>query len=250
VAAEEQPEKPPLSPEAFNTAALKRALHKAILRKHTYPRYPEFWEALKEDVRTFSAVRGEPRQLDSRRAVLKGALELAMDTDAFIGLALYRMRTALLARDVPVLPQLLHRVCMACFQINIGEPVVIEPGIYIPHGQIVLDGQVEIGRYVTLSPWVTIGLAAGNVEGPKVGNGVMVGTGAKLIGDITVGSGARIGANAVVVKNVPPNTTVVGVPARPVAGEQDAIRIAVAAKRKAEREKRAAQQVDDTTKKV
>jgi serine O-acetyltransferase len=63
-------------------------------------------------------------------------------------------------------------------------------------------------------PFVTIGLRAGEVRGPTVESGVSIGTGAKLIGPIRVGAGARIGANAVVVDDVPPGVTVVGAPAR------------------------------------
>jgi serine O-acetyltransferase len=63
---------------------------------------------------------------------------------------------------------------------------------------------------------VTIGLRQGEIEAPKLGNNVFVGTGAKLLGPIQVGSGANIGANAVVIHDVEPNTSVVGVPARPI----------------------------------
>jgi serine O-acetyltransferase len=65
-----------------------------------------------------------------------------------------------------------------------------------------------------ISPFVTIGLRAGDVQGPKVGQQVSIGTGAKLIGPITIGPRARVGAGAVVVDDVPAEATVVGVPGR------------------------------------
>jgi serine O-acetyltransferase len=65
---------------------------------------------------------------------------------------------------------------------------------------------------------VTIGLRAGNFAGPVLQENVNVGTGAKLIGPVTVGAGATIGANAVVLSDVPAGATVVGAPARPVVG--------------------------------
>ena len=68
-------------------------------------------------------------------------------------------------------------------------------------------------------PWVTVGLRAGNFQGPTIRRGVHIGTGAKVIGPVTVGAGAQIGANAVVVTDVAPHTTVVGSPARPIAGD-------------------------------
>jgi serine O-acetyltransferase len=89
--------------------------------------------------------------------------------------------------------------------------------VYIAHGQVVIDGLCEVGTGVIIFPFVTIGLRAGDIRGPRVEEDVSIGTGAKLIGPITVGAGARIGANAVVVDDVPAGATVVGVPARIVA---------------------------------
>jgi serine O-acetyltransferase len=204
-----------LPPEVFNTPELRRKLAQAILRD-VYARYPRFWESITADTKIFLQTRGEDRELDSWRIVLKESLRLAWETDAWLGLALYRARCRFLAHGVPVLPTLLHRICIAAFQMDIGEPVVIEPGVYIPHGQLVIDGNVEIGKGATITPWVTIGLRAGNVEGPKIGRFVFVGTGAKVIGDIRVGNGATIGAGAVVVNDVAPRTCVGGIPAKPI----------------------------------
>jgi serine O-acetyltransferase len=96
--------------------------------------------------------------------------------------------------------------------------VVIRPGLYLPHGQVVLDGLVEIGEHAIIFPWVTVGLLAGNLQGPTIGPDVHIGTGAKVLGPVHVGAGARIGANAVVLDDVPPGATVAGVPARVVRG--------------------------------
>jgi serine O-acetyltransferase len=75
---------------------------------------------------------------------------------------------------------------------------------------VVIDGLVEIGPNVVIGPWVTIGLVAGNVHGRTVEANARVGTGASVLGPLTVGSGAVIGANAVVVRDVEAGTTVVG----------------------------------------
>jgi serine O-acetyltransferase len=237
-----EPDPPlPLPPEAFNTPELKRELAKAIL-KDVYKRYPRFWDALKEDTRVFLTVRGETRDLGSAKIIVREAMRLCWETDAFLGLALYRARGRLLARGVPVLPQLIHKTCMALWQIDIGDPVVIEPGVYIPHGQVVIDGNVEIGKGAVLTPWISIGLVEGNVSGPKIGQHAFIGTGARVLGDIKIGSRAKIGANAVVNRDVPPGTTVAGVPARVVGvparprrkgGPPDKVRQAVAEKRAA-----------------
>ena len=105
---------------------------------------------------------------------------------------------------------------MAVAQVSIGDPVVVRPGVYVVHGQIVIDGLVEIGEGVAIAPFVTIGLRAGDVRGATIERDVSIGTGAKLIGPVRVGAGATIGANAVVVDDVPAGATVVGAPARPV----------------------------------
>ena len=107
---------------------------------------------------------------------------------------------------------------MISAQVSIGDPVIVQPGIYIIHGQVVLDGLVEIGSGVTIGPWVTIGLRAGNVRGPTIEDEAQIGTGAKVIGPVRVGAGARIGANAVVIDDIPAGVTAVGAPAKPVKG--------------------------------
>ena len=143
-------------------------------------------------------------------------LRLTLVADAFGAQVLYRLRVWLRQRGVPVLPWVLHRVCMVWAQVCIGDPVVIAPGLYLPHGQVVVDGMVRIGPDVVLFPWTTVGLVSGVLEGPTLGAGVHVGTGAKVLGPVAVGDGARIGANAVVLSDVAPGVTVVGAPARPV----------------------------------
>jgi serine O-acetyltransferase len=105
---------------------------------------------------------------------------------------------------------------MAVAQVSIGDPVVVHPGVYVIHGQIVVDGLVEIHSGATIAPFVTIGLRAGDVRGATIEANVSIGTGAKVIGPVRIGEGATIGANAVVVGDVPAGATVVGAPARVV----------------------------------
>ena len=137
--------------------------------------------------------------------------------DAFGGQVCYRAKARLQALGVPVLPRLAHRMAMALAQVCIGDPVVVHAGVYIPHGQVVIDGLTEVGSGTAIRPFVTIGLNEGNLIGPTIGRNVMIGTGAKIIGPVSLGDGCRIGANAVVVHDVPGNTTVVGIPAAPIA---------------------------------
>ena len=99
--------------------------------------------------------------------------------------------------------------------IEIHPGAVIGPGLFIDHGMSVVIGETaELGADVTLYHGVTLG-GTSLVKGkrhPTLGDRVVVGAGAKILGAITIGSDSRIGANAVVVKSVPPNSVVVGVP--------------------------------------
>ena len=105
---------------------------------------------------------------------------------------------------------------MALGQVSIGDPVVVHPGVYLIHGQVVIDGLCEIGTGTQIGPFVTIGVRGGDLQGPTIGRDVFIGAGAKVLGAVTVGDGAQIGANAVVLEDVPAGVTVAGIPARPV----------------------------------
>ena len=178
--------------------------------------HPRFREALIADALTTLSWRNERYEYLSRTDILWHILRLMWVSDAFFAQACYRAKARLQGLGVPVLPMIFHRLAMATSQVCIGDLVVVQPGIYIAHGQVVVDGFSRIESGVILFPWVTIGLRAGNFQGPTIHQGVHIGTGAKVIGPITIGSGARIGANAVVLADVPSGVTVVGVPARQV----------------------------------
>jgi serine O-acetyltransferase len=177
--------------------------------------FPGLREALREDARVTAMHRGERHEFRSRLDTAAQIVRLAWVSDAFLAQALYRVKCRLQVRGVPVLPRVAHRLSMMLAQISIGDPVVIQPGVYIVHGQLVADGLVEIHSGVVISPFVTIGLRGGDVRGPTIGRAASIGTGAKVIGPVRVGAGAKIGAGAVVVDDVPAGATVVGVPARP-----------------------------------
>lgn len=176
-------------------------------------RHPRLRDAIPADARVTAMYRGERHEFRSSLDAVGQILRLAWVSDAFLGQALYRMKARLQALGVPVLPRLAHKLAMMSAQISIGDPVVVHPGIYIVHGQVVADGLVEIYPGVVLFPWVTVGLRAGDPGGATIERDASIGTGAKVIGRVTIGAGARVGANAVVVDDVAPGTTVVGAPA-------------------------------------
>jgi serine O-acetyltransferase len=184
-------------------------------------RHPRLREALAADARITALHRGERHEFGSKLDVALQILRLAWVSDAFLAQTLYRAKARMQAIGVPLLPRLAHHLAMAIAQVSIGDPVVVHPGVYLLHGQVVADGLVEIHSGAVIGPFVTIGLRAGDVRGATIERDVSLGTGAKVIGGVRIGAGAKVGANAVVVADVPPGATVVGSPARPTRGSGD-----------------------------
>ncbi len=199
---------------AHHSAASKEARLPTLAEIRT--KQPRLREALAADARMVASNRNERHEFRSTLDGLLQTLRLIWVSDAFGAQVLYRLKVWFEVHRVPVLPRVLHRLAMMTSQVAIGSPVVIGPGLYVVHGQIVVDGIAEIGRGVEIAPFVTIGLRSGNFQGAKIGDNVRIGTGARIIGAVRIGNGATIGANAVVVDDVPEGATVVGVPARPV----------------------------------
>ena len=177
-------------------------------------RHPSLREALLADARITAHFRGERSEFSSAADAARQMLRLALVSDAYLAQALYRVKASLQRRGVPLLPRIAHRLAMLSGQVSIGDPVVVAPGVYLIHGQVVIDGVIEIHEGVVIAPFVTIGLRAGDVRGATIEQGVNIGTGAKVIGPVRIGAGATIGANAVVLDDVPAGATVVGAPAR------------------------------------
>jgi serine O-acetyltransferase len=181
-------------------------------------RHPRLVTAIVADARITAAQRGERFTFRSTSDALVQALRLALVSDAFLAQCLYRLKAKCQAWGIPIVPRLLQRLAMMTAQVSIGDPVLVEPGVYVIHGHVVIDGLTEIGKGTSIGPFVTIGLLSGNYRGPVIGRYVSVGTGAKVLGPVRVGNNARIGANAVVLTDVPEGATAVGVPARIVDG--------------------------------
>lgn len=131
----------------------------------------------------------------------------------------HRVAHALHESRVPFLPRLIAGVARLLTGIEIHPAARIGRGLFIDHGMGVVIGETaEIGDDVTLYQGVTLGgtgFACGKRH-PTVQDNVTIGSGAKLLGPIVVGHGSKIGANSVVIHDVPPNSTVVGNPGHPV----------------------------------
>ena len=130
---------------------------------------------------------------------------------------LYRIAHYLRGIKLPLLPRVISQFARFITGIEIHPGATIGKGFFMDHGTGVVVGETTvIGDNVTLFQGVTLG-GTGKQTGkrhPNIGNNVVVGTGAKVLGNITIGENSYIGANAVVIKDVPANSTVVGVPGR------------------------------------
>jgi serine O-acetyltransferase len=131
----------------------------------------------------------------------------------------HRVAHALHEAEVPLLPRLLAHATRALTGVEIHPAAQIAEDLFIDHGSGVVIGETaEIGCCVTIYQGVTLG-GTGFQPGkrhPTVEDDVTIGSGAKLLGPVRVGHGAKIGANTVVIADVPPNATVVGNPGHPV----------------------------------
>jgi serine O-acetyltransferase len=134
----------------------------------------------------------------------------------------YRLTHFLWELRIPVLPRFISQFARFLTGIEIHPGAKIGRGLFIDHGMGVVIGETSvIGDNVTLFQGATLG-GTGKEKGkrhPTLGNNVVVGAGANILGNITIGDNVSIGANAVVVRDVPANSTVVGVPGRVVRHE-------------------------------
>lgn len=128
----------------------------------------------------------------------------------------YRVRPALLRKPLSLIYKLLKTGVQIVSGIDLPCETQVGRRLVIEHfGGIVISGDAVIGDDVTLRHGVTLGLRRTGVPGaPVIGNGVDIGAGAKILGNVRIGNGAVIGANAVVLCDVPPGALAVGIPAR------------------------------------
>lgn len=143
------------------------------------------------------------------------AIEVLLAYPGIHALMLHRISSTLLRAEIPVLPRLLSHIGRCTTGIEIHPGAQISSPCLIDHGMGVVIGETaRIGRRCHLHQGVTLGGTSTmrKRRHPTFGDDVLVGAGASIIGAVSIGAGARIGAGAVVVSNVPPHSTVVGVP--------------------------------------
>jgi serine O-acetyltransferase len=147
----------------------------------------------------------------------KSIVEVLTSYPGIQAVLLYRIAHLLWKTGLPFVPRYLSSIAHQLTGIDIHPGATIGKEFFIDHGQGVVIGETaEIGNNVTLYQGVTLGGVSleNKKRHPTLGNHIVVGAGAKILGPILIGDNVKIGANSVVIKDVPPNSVVVGNPGR------------------------------------
>jgi len=155
-----------------------------------------------------------------RDPAVRGWLDVLLSYPGFHAITAHRLIHPLYRAGIPILPRWLSHVARFLTGIEIHPGATIGQGVFIDHGMGVVIGETaEVGDGCTIYQGVTLGGTSLRHEKrhPTLGKNVTVGVNAAVLGAIVIGDGARVGGGSVVVKDVPANATVVGVPARIVA---------------------------------
>lgn len=177
-----------------------------------------FQERLSGDPAIRRACRFDLLALLDRDPAAQSAMEPILYFKGFHALQTHRIAHSLWLGGRRDLALYINDKAAEVFQVDIHPAVPIGAGMFIDHATgIVIGRTAVIGENVSMLQGVTLGAdpeADGDDRHPKVGRGVMIGAGARLIGNIVIGRCSRIGAGSIVLENVPANTTVAGVPSR------------------------------------
>lgn len=167
----------------------------------------------------FGTVREQIETIFREDPAAKSAIEVILCYPGFHAILAHRLAHRLYRARVPLLPRLISQISRFFTGIEIHPGAKIGRRFFIDHGMGVVIGETtEIGDDVLIYQGVTLG-GTGKDKGkrhPTLGNHVVIGTGAKVLGNITIGNHVKVGAGSVVVKSVPDDSTVVGIPGRVV----------------------------------
>jgi len=165
----------------------------------------------------FERLRGDIRVVLERDPAARSAFDVLLSYPGVHAQTFHRFAHRLWSAGWVTSARFVSHVSRFLTGIEIHPAARLGRGLFIDHGMGVVIGETaEIGENVTLLQGVTLGGTSLKREKrhPTLGNNVVVGAGAKIIGAFTIGAGSRIGAGSVVVREVPPNSVVVGVPGR------------------------------------
>lgn len=167
----------------------------------------------------FNRIRQDFKAVKERDPAARSTLEVLLCYPGLHALINHRVANSLYRRRLVLLPRIISHLSRFFTGIEIHPGAEIGPGFFIDHGMGVVIGETtEIGSNVTIFQGVTLG-GTGKEQGkrhPTIGDNVVIGTGAKVLGPVVIGENSRVGAGSVVLSSAPPNSTVVGIPARVV----------------------------------
>lgn len=174
----------------------------------------------------FGTVREQIDTIFAADPAAKSVIEIVLCYPGFHAILLHRLAHKLYVWRVPLFPRVLSQISRFFTGIEIHPGASIGRRFFIDHGMGVVIGETtEIGDNVLLYQGVTLG-GTGNEKGkrhPTIGNHVVIGTGAKVLGNIQIGDYVKVGAGSVVVHAVPDHSTVIGVPGRVVRSKTETI---------------------------
>ena len=165
----------------------------------------------------FDTIRRDVQAVRERDPAARSTLEVLLCYPGVHALAFHRIAHAIWRRGWTIPARFLSHVARFLTGIEIHPAARLGPGLFIDHGMGVVIGETaEVGENVSILQGVTLGGTSTKREKrhPTLGDNVVVGAGAKIIGGFRIGNGSRIGAGSVVVREVPENSVVVGVPGR------------------------------------
>lgn len=170
----------------------------------------------------FKNIRADIKAIYERDPAVNNFLEVILCYSGLHAVIIHRFSHKLYRMGLRTLPRIISQIARFLTGIEIHPGARIGKGFFIDHGMGVVIGETsEIGDNVTLFQGVTLG-GTGKEKGkrhPTLGNGVLVGAGAKILGSIKIGDNSKVGAGSVVLDPVPENCTVVGVPGRKIVQE-------------------------------
>nr|CAN73952.1 hypothetical protein VITISV_007126 [Vitis vinifera] len=190
--------------------------------------YDLFMGVLVEDGEIMGAVKDDLRAVKERDPACISYVQCLVNFKGFLACQAHRVAHRLWSQGRKILALVIQNRVSEAFAVDIHPGAKIGRGILLDHATGVVIGETAvIGDDVSILHNVTLG-GTGKVSGdrhPKLGDGVLIGAGTCILGNVRIGDGAKVGAGSVVLKEVPPKTTAVGNPARLVGGKENPIKL-------------------------
>lgn len=226
-------EQEPILSNYFNFLILSRTSLESALANHlaeklsnsnlsTDALYEVFFDAMNRDCGIKTAIRDDLKAVKERDPACISYVHCFLNFKGFMVIQAHRVAHKLWSQGRAVAAYLIQSRVSEVFAVDIHPRAKIGHGILLDHATGLVIGETAvIGNNVSILHSVTLG-GTGKTKGdrhPKIGDGVMIGAGAKILGNVKIGDRAKIGAGSVVLKDVPPGATAVGNPARLVGGK-------------------------------